>query len=137
MMVPLKKLLPLSRLVLVMHFFECIEGAMNVLDRHQIKGRYIAIDNAAIHKVSEVQKRILKNDCKLPLLSLYSSFLNPIELFWLKLKAGVKRDCLTTDDSLIQGIIESAKYVTTLECFNWMEYHISFFCGCVGYEPMV
>ncbi|KAI8875234.1 hypothetical protein K501DRAFT_203041, partial [Backusella circina FSU 941] len=28
----------------------------------------------------------------------YSLFLNPIELFWSKLKAGVKRDFLTTTD---------------------------------------
>ncbi|KAI8355685.1 hypothetical protein BD560DRAFT_300700, partial [Blakeslea trispora] len=51
--------------------------------------------------------------------------------FWSKLKAGVKKDCLTADDNLSQRIIESAKNVTTLDCINWIEHSISFFDHCI------
>ena len=42
-------------------------------------------------------------------LPVYSLFLNGIELFWSKLKAGVRRELLTKDSSLTSRIIESAK----------------------------
>jgi transposase len=35
----------------------------------------------------------------------YSPFLNPIELFWAEVKAGVKKDCLTGTDISSDRII--------------------------------
>ncbi|KAI8350884.1 hypothetical protein EDC96DRAFT_519011 [Choanephora cucurbitarum] len=35
------------------HFLEFIAGVMDTLDKHNMTGRYIVVDNAAIHKVSK------------------------------------------------------------------------------------
>ena len=51
------------------------------------------------------------NDIPLPSLILYfphSLFLKPIELFWSKLKAGIRCELLTNDATLTPLIIESA-----------------------------
>ena len=45
----------------------------------------------------------------------YSPVLNPIEEFWSKLKAGVKREILTTSNHLTPRIIQPAYLVTLLE----------------------
>lgn len=63
---------------------------MGTLDKHEISGRYIVLDNAAIHKVAAVQGFIENRGYKAGYLPPYSPFLNPIELFWSKVKAGVK-----------------------------------------------
>ncbi|EIE83505.1 hypothetical protein RO3G_08210 [Rhizopus delemar RA 99-880] len=46
-------------------------------------------NNAAIHKVAAVQELIERREYKDVYLPPYSSFLDPIELFWSKVKAGV------------------------------------------------
>lgn len=46
----------------------------------------------------------------------YSPFPNLIELFWPKVKAGVRRELLTKDDSLTPRTIVSAKHVTAKSC---------------------
>lgn len=119
------------------HFLEFIEGVMDALDRHKMKERCIVLDNAAIHKVSVIQEAILKRGYKLTFLRPYSPCLNPIELFWSKLKADVKRDRLTADDNLSQRIIESARKATPSDCFNWIQHCTSFFEDCIVREPML
>ncbi|KAI8879773.1 hypothetical protein K501DRAFT_192814, partial [Backusella circina FSU 941] len=57
----------------------------------------------------------------------YSPFLNPIELRWSKLKAGVKRDCLSSTDNLSSRITESAKQITPDDCCSWIKHSIFFF----------
>ncbi|KAG2208189.1 hypothetical protein INT45_001260, partial [Circinella minor] len=91
------------------HFKEFISNAMDTLDKHNMQGHYLVLDNASIHKTDDVQKFIKTRGYKAVYLPPYSPFLNPIELFWSKLKAGVKRDCLTATDNLSARIVESAK----------------------------
>lgn len=75
------------------HFLKFLTGFMDTLDKHEMKGHYLVMDNAAIHKVSDVQKLVADRGYKATYLPLYSAILNPIELFWSKVKGGVKRDC--------------------------------------------
>jgi hypothetical protein len=63
------------------HFLEFLSSVMDTLDQHGMKGRYLVIDNAAIHKVDEIQKLIENRGYKATYLPPYSPFLNPIELF--------------------------------------------------------
>ena len=48
------KLLPLPKLELVVSIFlEFMQGIVDNSDKRNMKGRYVVMDNAAIHKVSE------------------------------------------------------------------------------------
>lgn len=40
------------------HFLEFLSNVMDTLDQHGVKGRYLVMDNAAIHKVDEAQNLI-------------------------------------------------------------------------------
>ncbi|KAI8978416.1 hypothetical protein BDB01DRAFT_700965, partial [Pilobolus umbonatus] len=62
--------------------------------------------------------------------------LNPIELFWSKVKDGIRRDCLTIDDNLSARIIESAKTISVDDCVNSISHSYSFFDRCLALEPM-
>ncbi|CEP09353.1 hypothetical protein [Parasitella parasitica] len=68
------------------HFLEFLSNVMDTLDQHGMKGRYLVMDNASIHKVNEVQNLIENRGYKATYLPPYSPFLNPIELFWSKVK---------------------------------------------------
>jgi hypothetical protein len=46
----------------------------------------------------------------------YPPFLNPIEEFWSKVKAGVSRSALTADDRLSDRICESVQMVSRAVC---------------------
>lgn len=119
------------------HFLEFLSNVMDTLNQHGMRGRYLVMGNAAIHKVHEVQSLIETRGYKATYLPPYSPFLNPIELFWSKLKGGIRRDCLTVDDNLTTRIIESAKKVSVNDCVNWINHAYSFFDRCLALEPML
>jgi transposase len=110
---------------------------MDTLDQFDMKGRYLVMDNAAIHKVTEVKDLIASRGYKVVYLPPYSPFLNPIELFWSKVKGGIRRDCLNANDNLSTRIIESAKTVSVDDCINWINHSYSFFDRCLALEPML
>lgn len=110
---------------------------MDTLDTHEMPGHYLILDNAAIHKVSAVQDLIVSRGYKAVYLPPYSPFLNPIELFWSKVKAGVKRDCLTATDNLSARIVESARQVSVDDCRGWIKHSVSFFDRCLALKPML
>lgn len=58
----------------------------------RMKGHHIILDKASIHKVSDVQDLIKNRGYKTVYLPPYLPFLNPIELFWSKVKTGIKRE---------------------------------------------
>ncbi|ORE05654.1 hypothetical protein BCV72DRAFT_208896 [Rhizopus microsporus var. microsporus] len=89
-----------------------------------------------IHKRPNIQKLIVDRGYKVAYLP-YSPFLNPIELFWAKVKARIRRDCLTATDILSERIIESAKQVTVADCQGWIKHSVSFFDRCLALEPML
>jgi transposase len=64
---------------------------MDVLDRNNMKGHYLVMDNAPIHTPFKVRELIESRGYRCLYLPSYSPFLNPIEEFWSKVKAGVRR----------------------------------------------
>lgn len=111
-----------------------ISNVMDILNEHGVFGRYPILDNAVIHKVPAVQELIESRGYKAVYLSPYSPFVNPIKLFWLKVKASVKRkDCLTATDNLSARVIESVERVTV----NWVKHSASFFDRCLALELML
>jgi len=119
------------------HFLHFLSGLLDELDRHEMNGRYIVMDNAPIHKSPEVANLIESRGYKAAYLPPYSPFLNPIEEFWSKVKAGIKRDTLTVTSNLSDRIIESAKKVTVSDCEGWIRHAHSFFERCLNRERLL
>ena len=119
------------------HYIEFLEVLMGVLKENGMDGRTLVMDNAAIHKTQEVQEAVSKQGFEIMYLPPYSPFLNPIEEFWSKLKAGVKRNLLTTDDTLLPRIIDSANQVTAQDCQGWIRHSLSFVPHCINREKML
>lgn len=64
------------------------------------------------------------------------TFLNPTDLFWSKVKGGVRRNCLTADDNFSDRFIDSIKRVAVEDCKNRIDHSYSFFDRCMALEPM-
>ncbi|KAI7848097.1 hypothetical protein BDC45DRAFT_490963 [Circinella umbellata] len=64
----------------------------------------------------------------------YSPFLNPIQEFWSKVEAVVRRDGLTEDDNLSSRITKSSLTVTAEDCQGWIRHAIQFFDRCKAGE---
>ncbi|ORE16199.1 hypothetical protein BCV71DRAFT_272252 [Rhizopus microsporus] len=75
-------------------------------------GRYLILGNTTTHKTAAVQELIESRGYKALYWPPYSLFLNTVELFWSKIKAGINRDCLTATDSLSVRMIESVEQTT-------------------------
>ncbi|KAG1050024.1 hypothetical protein G6F43_007677 [Rhizopus delemar] len=71
------------------HYLAYLTNVMDTLDKSDMKGQYLVMDNTPIHKPKVIQKLIEDRGYKCLYLPSYSPFLNPIEKFWSKAKAGV------------------------------------------------
>ncbi|KAG1152233.1 hypothetical protein G6F37_002253 [Rhizopus arrhizus] len=94
------------------HFLVYLTNVMNTLDKNNIKSQYIVTNNAPIHKPKVIKTLVEERGHRCIYLPPYSPFLNSIEEFWSKVKAGVRRTPLTADDRLTDHICESAGKVT-------------------------
>ena len=112
------------------HFLIYISNVMDVLDRNDIKRHYLVMDNAPIHTPAKIRDLVENRGYKCLYLPPYSPFLNPIEEFWWKIKAGVRRNALTADDILSDRICEAVQTVTRAECKAWIHHAASFFPRC-------
>lgn len=117
------------------HYLQFLASTMDVLDQHELKGRYLIMDNAPIHRSPEIQDLISSRGYKCMYLPPYSPFLNPIEEMWSKIKFGVRRDQLTDKDTLAPRIVQAAKEVTVDDCEGWIRHSVSFFDKCLELEP--
>lgn len=116
------------------HFLEFLDGVLTSLDQNGMTGRYIVMDNTTIHKTDEIRNYVQERGYKAAYLPPYSPFLNPIEEFWAKVKAGIRRDCLTVKDNLSERITEAAKLVTIEDCQGYIRHSMSFFDRCLAGE---
>ncbi|CEP13931.1 hypothetical protein [Parasitella parasitica] len=65
------------------HYFNCLSGTMDVLDRHEMfKDNYLVIDNAPISQHEDIRKHIENRGYRCIYLPPYSPELNPTEQFW-------------------------------------------------------
>ena len=96
-------------------------------DRNDMKRHYLVMDNASIHTPAKVRDLVENRGYMCLYLPPYSPFLNPIEEFWSKVKAGVRRNVLTADDRLSDRICESVQMVTRADCQAWIRHAVSFF----------
>ena len=90
-------------------------------------GDVVVMDNLAAHKVAGVREAIGAAGASLLYLPPYSPDLNPIEQFFAKLKALLRRAATRTKDALWTAIGDLLEVFTPDECRNYL-------ANC-GYEP--
>ena len=76
-----------------------------------MKGHFLVKDNAPIHTPLKVRELVESRGYKYLYLPPHSPFLNPIEEFWPKVKAGVRRYALTADNILSDRIVSLSKWL--------------------------
>jgi hypothetical protein len=81
------------------HFIKFINELLDVMDLDEkLKGCYLVLDNASIHKSQPMKRKIEKRGYKLMHLPPYSPELNPIEQFWALVKRKLKRDRMMSEE---------------------------------------
>lgn len=88
------------------------------------------MDNASIHKASEVRELFRNSRHEMALLPPYSPFLNPVEECFSKLKNLVKRKPGLSPLELCEHIKASTNEITQQNCKAWVEHSIKFFKPC-------
>jgi transposase len=83
-------------------------------------GDIVIIDNLASHKVAGIRQLIEAAGAELRYLPPYSPDLNPIEQFFSKLKAWLRKVAARTLDTLMAAIAHVLAAVTAQECSNYL-----------------
>jgi transposase len=83
-------------------------------------GDIVIIDNLASHKVAGIRQAIEATGAELRYLPPYSPDLNPIEQFFSKLKARLRKAAARTLDTLMAAIAQALAAVTAQECSNYL-----------------
>jgi transposase len=83
-------------------------------------GDIVVMDNLASHKVAGIREAIEAAGAELRYLPPYSPDLNPIEQFFAKLKALLRKAAARTLDALIAAIAHALTRVGRRECENYL-----------------
>ena len=83
-------------------------------------GDVVVLDNLPVHKVAGVREAIRAVGASLLYLPPYSPDLNPIEQFFAKLKALLRKAAARTRDALWETIGVLLDAITAAECQNYL-----------------
>jgi transposase len=83
-------------------------------------GDIVIIDNRSSHKVAGIRSMIEASGAELRYLPPYSPDLNPIEQFFAKLKALLRKAAARTRDTLMAAIAHILAAVTARQCANYL-----------------
>jgi transposase len=84
-------------------------------------GDIVILDNLSSHKVEGVRTAIESAKARLLYLPAYSPDLNPIEQWFAKLKALLRKAAARSFDALIHAIARALEAFTPDECANYLE----------------
>ncbi|KAG1448381.1 hypothetical protein G6F56_008958 [Rhizopus delemar] len=106
-------------------------------DKHeQFKGNYIVMDNAPIHKNTDIRKYIEQHGYGCVYLPAYSPELNPIEQFWSVCKSKLKREKLLQEETLSSRIGEACNTILLSDLQGFCRYSAAKFEDCLNRKPM-
>ena len=83
-------------------------------------GDIVVMDNLGSHKSPAVRRAIRAAGARLFLLPKYSPDLNPIEMFFSKLKHWLRKTAARTQDAVCDAIAHILDAVTATECRNYL-----------------
>jgi transposase len=83
-------------------------------------GDIVVMDNLSSHKVVGIREAIEAAGAELRYLPPYSPDLNPIEQFFAKLKALLRKAAARTIDALFAAIADALTAVSPQECQNYL-----------------
>ena len=90
-------------------------------------GQAVLMDNLSVHKVKGVKEAIQAAGASVLYLPSYSPDLNPIEQFFAKLKALLRKTAARTKEALWEAIGRHLDEFTPEECQNYLAH--------CGYQP--
>jgi transposase len=119
------------------HYFNFIAKTLDVMDRHpEFKENYLVMDNAPIHKHTDIRKYIEGRGYRCVYLPPYSPELNPIEQFWSVAKSKVKREQLLEEETMTSRIREACNKVLISDLRGFCQYSLSKFEDCLNRNPI-
>lgn len=119
------------------HYFNFIVSTLDILDQHeQLKGHYIVMDNAPIHKNTDIRKYIEQRGYGCVYLPAYSPELNPIEQFWSVCKSKLKREQLLQEVALSSRIGDACNRILLSDLQGFCRYSSDRFADCLNHKPM-
>jgi transposase len=83
-------------------------------------GDIVIMDNLGSHKVDGIRQAIEARSATLLYLPPYSPDLNPIEQFFAKLKAFLRKVAARTFDAILEAIADLLPRIGTQECINYI-----------------
>lgn len=90
------------------------------------EGDYVVLDNASIHKVDDVKRRIEETGAKVIYLPPYSPELNPIELAWNKMKTSIRKQRARTIEALYDVYANALESITLSDSEKFIEHAMKF-----------
>lgn len=117
------------------HFLMYIGHVMDVLDKYDLKGMNLVMDNASIHKTDHTQAYIRSRGYTPVFLPPYSPFLNPIEEFWAQMKHVFRRQKLG-EDTVQRRLAEAAAAVTLDNIRGYIRNAHKKFPACIRMEDL-
>ena len=101
---------------------------MDVLNKNELKGYYIVMKSAPIHKLAIVRNYTEVRDINAYTFHPVPRFLNhTIERLWPNVKYGVKRHQVDGADILTPHIVEAFLQITLKGCQGWVRRSVPFF----------
>jgi transposase len=85
-----------------------------------VKGDIVVMDNLPSHKVAGIREAIEAAGAELRYLPSYSPDFNPIEQFFAKLKALLRKVAARTIEALIAAIAQALTKASSQECENYL-----------------
>lgn len=98
------------------HFVKYMNALLDIMDLDEnLKGNYIVMDNASIHKSQPMIRKIERRGYKV----MYSPELNPIEQFWGVVKGKMKCDRLLAEENLSGRIADACNDVLISDLYGF------------------
>ncbi|KAL1933804.1 hypothetical protein VTP01DRAFT_7894 [Rhizomucor pusillus] len=119
------------------HYISFLEDTLDEMDKYpQMKGHYLVMDNAPIHKSDDIAKYITSRGYRCAYLPSYSPELNPIEQFWSVAKSKVKRHRFLEKETLSTRISEACNSIMLSDFHGFVSHSHNCWDKCRNRETM-
>ena len=127
---------PVAKGTTTAHFVKFINELLDIMDMDEsMKGHYLVLDNASIHKSKPMVRKIESRGYRVMYLPPYSPELNPIEQFWAIVKGKMKRDSLMTEENLYNRIADACNDVLISDLYGFCSHSKRQIINCFNKTP--